>query len=38
MVMPSLALAWAEVLGAFDVFIGVNAGLFRLSRLQARAH
>ena len=32
-------LAWAEVLGADDIFIGVNAlGLLRLSRLPARLH
>src|SRR5690606_41408628 len=27
-VMLSMALAWAEVLGATDIFIGVNAGDF----------
>ena len=33
----SYALAWAEVLGAWDIYIGVNAtDLFRLPRLPAR--
>ena len=35
----AMALGWAEVLGARDIFIGVNARrLFRLSRLPAGVH
>ena len=38
-IMLSLALAWAEVLGAQDIFIGVNVLDFeRLSRIAARIH